>query len=210
MDNGTNTSFLQGWQKVPADKLRFGYVGTIQWHKGVHVLVQAFNQIDDPKVELRIYGEPGVAPAYCAEIQRLVRNPRVRFLGRFENQEVGRVLAGIDVLIVPSIWPENSPVTIHEANLAGVPVIASRLGGMPDLVQDGVNGLLFQAGDANDLAARMRRLIEDRSLAEQFRCQMPPVKSIAENAQELEAIYEQLVAARHLITNRASSLQGQA
>jgi len=197
MDNGTNTQLLLGWRKVPSDTLRFGYMGTIQWHKGVHVLVQAFNQINDPQVELRIHGEPSVAPAYFAEIQRLVRNPRVRFLGRFENQEVGRVLAEIDVLVVPSIWPENSPVTIHEANLAGVPVIASRLGGIPGLIQDGVTGLLFQPGDAGDLAAKMRRFIEDRGLVERFRRQMPPVKSIAENAQELEAIYERLVAAGH-------------
>jgi glycosyltransferase involved in cell wall biosynthesis len=196
MDNGTNTQLLLGWRKVPSDTLRFGYMGTIQWHKGVHTLVQAFNQINDPQVELRIHGEPSVAPAYFAEIQRLVRNPQVHFMGRFENQEVGRVLAEMDVLVVPSIWPENSPVTIHEANLAGVPVIASRLGGMPDLVQDGVTGLLFQPGDASDLAAKMRQFIEDRSLVERFRRQMPPVKSMEENAQELEAIYERLCKAR--------------
>ena len=58
------------------------------------------------------------------------------------------------MLVVPSIWPENSPLVIHEAFLAGVPVVASRIGGIPELVQDGVNGLLFEPGDADDLRAR--------------------------------------------------------
>jgi glycosyltransferase involved in cell wall biosynthesis len=97
---------------------------------------------------------------------------------------------------VPSIWYENSPINIHEANLVGVPVIASNIGGMAGLVPDGVAGLQFQVGDAGDLAAKMRRFIEDRSLVERFRRQMLPVKSIAENAQELEAIYGRLCKAR--------------
>ena len=176
--------------------MRFGYIGTIQRHKGVHVLIEAFNKISDPRAELKVFGDPQVAPDYYAEVRRMVRNPRIQFPGEFDNSEIGRVLAGIDVLVVPSIWPENSPVTIHEAYLARVPVIASNLGGMPGLVRDGVNGLLFEAGNADDLRAKMGLLLEDHSLIERFRANIGPVKTMEENAQELEEIYLKLIAAK--------------
>jgi len=209
-DYGLSTHIRQDYHPTPSSRVRFGYIGTLTRHKGVHVLIEAFNRLDSAEAELLIYGNPTYDPAYSAQLPALARHPGIRFLGEIDNATVGRTLSGLDVLVVPSIWYENSPINIHEANLVGVPVIASNIGGMAELVPDGVAGLQFQVGDAGDLAAKMRRFIEDRSLVEQFRRQMPPVKSIEENAQELEVIYEQLVAARHLITNRASSLQGQA
>ena len=193
-DNGTRP--LSCHKRNPAEGLRFGYIGTVQKHKGVHVLIEAFSHIDDPSVELKIFGDPLIAPDYYAHMQRMARNPRIEFSGVFDNAEVGRILAGIDVLVVPSIWPENSPVTIHEACLAKIPVIASRIGGIPELVQDGVNGFLFTPGDAKDLLSKMRLFIEDRSLLERLRANIGTVKSIKENAQELEAIYQELIEAR--------------
>jgi glycosyltransferase involved in cell wall biosynthesis len=192
-DNGTNP--LSGYKRAPAEGLRFGYIGTVQKHKGVHVLVEAFNHIDDSSVELKIFGDPRIAPDYYAHLQRMARNPRVQFPGMFDNAEVGRILSGMDILVVPSVWPENSPVTIHEAYLAKMPVIASRIGGIPELVQDGVNGFLFTPGDAKDLLSKIRLFVEDRSLLERLRANIGPVKSIEENAQELEAIYQELICA---------------
>jgi len=185
-----------GGERVPAEGLRFGYIGTVQKHKGVHVLIEAFNHIDDPSVELKIFGDPLIAPDYYAQMQSMARNPRIQFPGMFDNAEVGRILSGIDVLIVPSIWPENSPVTIHEAYLAKIPVIASRIGGIPGLVQDGANGFLFNPGDANDLLNKMSLFTEDHSLLERLRGNIGPVKSIEENAQTLEAIYQKLIEAQ--------------
>ena len=154
------------------------------------------DHIDDPSVELKIFGDPSIAPDYYAHVRRMARNPRIQFPGMFDNAEVGRILSGIDVLIVPSVWPENSPVTIHEAYLAKIPVIASRIGGIPELVQDGVNGFLFTPGDATDLLSKINLFIEDRSLLERLRANIGPVKSIEENARELEGIYQELIEAR--------------
>jgi glycosyltransferase involved in cell wall biosynthesis len=196
-DYGLSTNIRQDYHPMPSSRVRFGYIGTLTRHKGVHVLIEAFNHLDSAAAELLIYGNPTYDPAYSAQLQALAQHPGIRFLGEIDNTTVGRALSGLDVLVVPSIWYENSPINIHEANLAGIPVIASNIGGMAELVPDGVAGLQFQVGDAGDLAAKMRRFIEDRSLVEQFRGRMPPVKSIAENAQELEAIYERLVAAGH-------------
>jgi len=189
-DNGTNTALFQGLRREPSEKLRFGYIGTIQRHKGIHILIEAFNKIDDSRTELKIFGDPLLAPSYYTELRNMARNPRIQFLGEFDNSAIGHILSEIDVLVVPSIWPENSPLTIHEASLAKVPVIASNLGGMPDLVENGITGFLFKPGDADELRAKMGLFIENRELVKRFQNSIGPIKSIEENARELEEIYQ--------------------
>jgi glycosyltransferase involved in cell wall biosynthesis len=193
---GLRTDIQRHFARTRSDKLRVGYIGTIQGHKGVHVLIEAFNQLTDSAAELQIYGNPGYAPEYYARAKDMAHNPMIRFYGEVDNSDVGQVLSGLDVIVVPSIWYENSPLTIHEASAAKVPVIASNIGGMAELVQDGVTGLLFQVGNADDLAAKIRLLIQDRHLRERLRANIGPVKSIEENAQELEAIYQEVIAAQ--------------
>ena len=195
-DNGTNTALFQDLRRESSEKLRFGYIGTIQRHKGVHVLIEAFNKIDDSRTELKIFGDPLLVPNYYTELRDMAQNPRIQFLGEFDNSDIGRILSEIDVLIVPSIWPENSPLTIHEASLAEVPVIASNFGGMPELVENGVTGFLFKPGDADELYSKMHLFIENRELVKQFQDNIGPIKSIEENAQELERIYKRLIARR--------------
>jgi len=193
LDNGTNAEFFRNCERRLSENIRFGYIGTIRRHKGMHILIEAFNKIDDPQAELKIFGDPQVAPDYCAEMQGMMRNPRIQFLGKFDNPEIGRILAGIDALVIPSLWPENSPVTIHEAYLAKVPVIASNLGGIPSLVEDGVTGLLFEPGSVDNLVAKITLLIKNRSLLERLRANIGTVKTIKDNARELEEIYRKLI-----------------
>jgi len=194
---GIDIKPFQDFRKRPSKKLRFGYMGTIHKHKGVHILVEAFNGVNHGGVELKIFGDPLVDPDYSAEVQAMAaHNPRIQFLGRYNNSDIGHILSEIDVLIVPSIWHELGPLTIREAFAARVPVIASKLGAMPDLVEDGIRGLLVKSGDADDLLNRMNLLVEDRELIRQFQSNIGPVKSIEENAQELERIYKTLIEAR--------------
>ncbi len=82
-------------------------------------------------------------------------------MGAFDNAEAAAVYADIDVLVVPSLWPENSPLVIHEAFMAGVPVVGARQGGIPGLVTHDVNGLLYDAFSPSALAAALRTLIDD-------------------------------------------------
>ena len=97
------------------------------------------------------------------------------------------------MLVVPSIWHENSPLTIHEAFMACVPVITSNIGGMAELVQDGVNGLLFQVGDSKDLAKRIQMVIDATGLIERLRKNIKPVIPIENPALEIREIYRSLV-----------------
>lgn len=193
-DYGVNTSWTESVQRIPHPRLRFGYIGTIAPHKGLHVLLDAFNQLESDRAELRIYGDPTTVPSYTAKLREMANESVVRFLGPFNHDELARVFSDLDVLVVPSVWPENSPLTIHEARAARVPVLASDIGGMSELVRKGRAGWLFRAGDAADLARQMRKILDAPEVLTQVRAEVRPVKSIAEHAAELETIYARLAA----------------
>lgn len=175
-----------------ASTLRLGYVGQIAAHKGVHVLARAIGLIADNgrPVTLTIYGDPGQHHQYGDRLRRQVAgDARITLAGRFENSRIAEVLAGLDALVVPSIWYENSPLTILEAQAAGVPVITSALGGMAELVQDGVDGLHFRPGDAADLARQIRRLRDNPELLAQLRAGVRPPPTIDDEFSALAAVY---------------------
>ncbi|MEK6733361.1 MAG: glycosyltransferase family 4 protein [Candidatus Omnitrophota bacterium] len=181
--------------KTLSDKIRFGYIGTLLPPKGVDILIKAFNNINADMAELKIYGR--LLPYagyenYPAYLKNLARNKGIVFMGGFKNSDIGKILSGIDVLIIPSIWYENAPFVIQEAFKAMVPVIAADIGGIPEFVKDGVNGLLFKSGDVNDLRARIEYIINNPNIMEEFRKNMPDVKSIEENSKEIERIYVEL------------------
>jgi glycosyltransferase involved in cell wall biosynthesis len=194
-DYGFETSRYRPVERTPSDCLRVGFIGTICEWKGVHVLVEAFNRLPEAGIECRIYGELEFMPEYDERVREARRNLAVRFMGRFENACISEILAGLDVLVVPSIWFENSPLTIHEAFLAGVPVLCSDRGGMAELVEDGASGLHFRLGDAGDLARKLQRLLDEPELLGRLRADPARVKSIEDDAEELEGRFRALVAA---------------
>ncbi len=197
LDYGFDKTIFEGIKRKTSKKIRFGYIGSWIPSKGVHVLIKAFNRVDDPRAELAIYGEQGSYHGYKdynKDLKGLVKNKAISFPGAYENKDVGKILSGIDVLIVPSIWYENSPLTIHEAYLAGVPVIASDIGGMAEYVSEGSGGLNFHVGDDEDLYRVIKNVIKDPGILKKMQKTIPPVKSIAENASEIEEIFKDLTA----------------
>jgi glycosyltransferase involved in cell wall biosynthesis len=138
-------------------RLRFGYVGTISRHKGVHVLLEAFRGLRE--ADLVIYGRR--APRFYAPYGDVLAQGNVHVMGLLLDDAKPDAYAALDALIVPSIWFENAPLTIREAFLAGVPVICSDIGGMKEAVTDGVDGFHFRVGRADDLRRLIRRCIED-------------------------------------------------
>lgn len=192
-DNGFDLTPFKDVKRIPSKSLRFGFVGTVAEYKGVHVLLDAFKRLSGPEVELHIYGDLNTFADYKQRLVPLLNDPRVKAHGRFDPKAVAEVMAKLDVLVVPSLWFENSPLTIHEAWLAGIPVIASDRGGMAELVADGQNGLWFRLGDPIDLAAKMQMIVDDRSLLSKFTKNLGKVKPIDENAREIEEWYYDLV-----------------
>jgi glycosyltransferase involved in cell wall biosynthesis len=174
--------------------LDVGYVGSISRHKGVHVLLEAMRRLDTRDVRLHIHGSRASQPGYSEALVDGIDDPRVTFHGAFAPAELGRVLAGLDVLVVPSLWYENTPFSVLEALHAGVPVVASDLGGIAEIVVPGQSGMLFPAGDAAALAAVLARIAADPQRELALQPTRPP--DIAENVVRLREIYDDLVTAR--------------
>ncbi len=107
------------------------------------------------------------------------------------------VYADLDVLVVPSLWLENSPLVIHEAFQAGVPVIGARIGGITELIADGRNGRLYDAESAGELTALLQSVIDDPERLAAWAAHLPPVKGIADDALEWEQVYAGLATSAH-------------
>jgi glycosyltransferase involved in cell wall biosynthesis len=181
-----------GSSSIHAAIFTFGYIGTISRHKGVHLLVEAFQHLRDShprRMQLLIFGDPGVDPPYSYFLEERICSADVHFRGDFDNNEIDAILSQVDLLVVPSLWAENSPLVIHEAFRNGVPVLASDIGGMQDLIPEGKGGKRFPPGDAVALEEEMKRFVSDETYYFKLQKTIPPVKSIEENARELETLY---------------------
>ena len=179
-------------------KLRIGFIGGLSEHKGAHLLISAIRlQPRDMSLELKIYGKSTDYPKYYERLKLLANaDPRIHFCGSFPNDIIGEIFASLDVLAVPSIWYENTPLVIYSAQAAGCPVIASNLGGMAEVVEHEKNGLLFEAGDVAGLASTIERLAHDRKLLRQLAENAPKPKPISDYVAELEIIYDDVLGER--------------
>lgn len=179
-------------QRIPT----FGYIGTHTAPKGIDLLIRAFRQVD-AEARLRIWGRPRAQET--ESLRRMAGDDRrITFEGEYANDDAAGILAGLDAIVVPSIWLENSPLVIHEAQQARVCVITADAGGMAEYVRDGENGLLFRHREAGDLASKLRLVIEDRKLASRLGSRgylhhpRGEVISIDSQAAELTVLYRSL------------------
>jgi glycosyltransferase involved in cell wall biosynthesis len=182
--------------RVPAPYVRFGCFSTLVPHKGTELLIRAFRRLRAPHAQLILQGQG--APPFEEKIRRLsAGDARISFRPPYDEAEVGRAFSRIDVLVVPSLWYENSPILIHEAARAGIPVIAADLGGMAEYVKTDANGLLFRPNDEDDLRRTLQRFVDDPALPAHLQ-QIPfPLKSIADDADDLARRYAGLRKERH-------------
>ena len=137
------------------------YIGRLSYEKGIDVLIRAAASLDTGR--LFIVGEGPVENELRALAGR-VGAGRVEFLGFRSGEELEHLIARSQFVVLPSRWYENLPFSIMEAFASGKPVIATDLGGIPEMVEDGVNGFLFPNGDVKALTERIRRLLSDHAL----------------------------------------------
>jgi glycosyltransferase involved in cell wall biosynthesis len=163
--NGIDTEKFATIAREPLkDKLRFSFFGYFGRHKGIHTLLEALALLKDPEsARINLIGAGEEQKAYEQQLLDNGCTARVKFWGKLDNNDVYRAYAETDVLVLPSIWGENQPVSITEAMACAIPVIGSNMGGIPELVEDGLSGYIFEAGNAADLAEKMDRMIADRN-----------------------------------------------
>jgi glycosyltransferase involved in cell wall biosynthesis len=195
---GQGTDGSESPQAESEPRLRVAYLGAWIPTKGVHLLLEAFRELDPDRARLDVHGYALPYEGhedYEQQLRDLAEGlPHVRLGQRYAPEDVPTLLEGVDVLVAPSTWYENSPLSVHEAFLAGAVVVASNHGGLRELVEHEVNGLTFEPGSAASLGAALQRLIDDPDLLERLRRHETPVMEIAEHALALEGIYAAVLA----------------
>ncbi|MCC6670877.1 MAG: glycosyltransferase [Planctomycetes bacterium] len=179
----------------PRTPLRLGFVGVFSPWKAAHVLIEAVRQVPGA-LQLTLHGrtEEPLFAEYIARLRALAGDdPRIVFAGPFAAEDAGRVFADMDLLVVPSTWYENTPLVVLEAFTAGVPVLASDLGGMTEVVRAGQNGFLFPPGDVAALATLLRGLRDDP--ARLARLHPEPLARIGTTYAAIAALYSPAPAA---------------
>ncbi|MCK4342164.1 MAG: glycosyltransferase [Phycisphaerae bacterium] len=137
-----------GSPRDPA-RLTLGFVGALAAHKGTHLLLAAVRRLGWTATRVRIAGG-GTDTAYLDNLHELARGLNVEFVGRVPTSDMPAFLSGLDLMVVPSTWPENLPQTVLEAQAVGTPVLASRVDGVAEVISDPT--MLFDVNSAAGLA----------------------------------------------------------
>ena len=176
------------------DKVIVGYIGTVLPHKGVHIAVKAMKLVKSKNVELRIYGHYFHAREYFEELLKIAReDSRIKFMGEYKDEELNTIMNEVDCTLQPSIWWENSPLTVLTSLAYKVPVITTNIGGAAELVIDGVNGFNFEIGNAESLASVLERIAENPMVLNEIKENIIRPQRIEEEAFQYEKIYKDLL-----------------
>ena len=173
--------------------IRFGYVGSIAPHKGVHVAVDAMRGLDG--ATLHIWGDAAAFPDYVSDLKRR-GNDAIVFEGRFDESARAQVFASMDVLLVPSIGLESFGLAAREAMACGIPVIGSAGGALSEMFAPGDGGEFFPAGDVAALRSILQRVIEDPSIIDRWSPRIRTPKRAEDHAVEIERVYDVTLAGR--------------
>jgi glycosyltransferase involved in cell wall biosynthesis len=176
---------------------RFGFFGHINRFKGATVALDASARLSKAGVahQFSLHGSSAFQAQDTVDhfTRALDAAPDAVHQGAYIRNDQARLIAGLDWVVVPSVWWENAPLVIQEAFSHGRPVICSDTGGMAESVRDGIDGLHFSRGDARSLAQTMRRAIEQPGLWQRLAEGIRPVRTIQDAADEHIALYASLM-----------------
>ena len=180
---------------APGGPLRLVFFGSLTARKGVVSFLQAMRLVTAPdRVEAHVYG--AAAPDLVETMTAMMRSfppanaSRITFHGGFTQTDLSAALAAMDVAVLPPRWDDNGPQTVLEAQAAGLPVVATRVGGIPDMIENGVNGLLVDEGDPGQLAGAIDRLAKDPALVARLRRGIMPPLTMEDHRISLNGYYQ--------------------
>jgi glycosyltransferase involved in cell wall biosynthesis len=182
------------WERVGRDRrpgrvaenLTVGFLGSAYPHKGPQLLIEAA-QRTQARLNIKILGE--VPPRFAERLEALDRRGVVELCGSFSPSEIPGLLSGVDAVALPSVWWDCAPLAAAECLAARTPVLAPRLGGLPEAIEDGVSGLTFDGLDVDDLARTLDRLAQEPGLLAQLQEGISAPRAFSAYVDELEAYY---------------------
>lgn len=207
---GLDTSTITKQPKIPSEMLRIAFIGTLAQHKGCHLLIETFRKIESGILRLFIYGNTEQFPDYTAKLkQRIAHDKRIQLMGTFPPENLGKVFSEIDILVVPSLWYENTPLIVFSALATQTPVIATNMGGLKELIEPEVNGLLFERNDAEGLKTCLERIINCPDMLPHLRENIKPVKSMETHAEEMLEEYRRVRSQEPEVRSQEPGVRGQ-
>lgn len=164
------------------------YIGRLSLEKGIETLIRAFKQTSGTNLRLLVAGD---GPERQNLLAIAKEDSRVQFTGYLSGIDLSNVIQNAKAVVVPSQWYENAPLSVLEAFAYGKPVIGAKIGGIPEMIADGENGLLFDPGNVDDLSSKINNLL-DKSANEIISMGMAARKKV-EDQYSAEAHYRQLI-----------------
>jgi glycosyltransferase involved in cell wall biosynthesis len=204
LENGIDNHRVAPARPLPAGgrRSRFGFFGQVTEFKGLQVLLDAIGRVPS-----EVWGEDAALAIFGGNLENqpepfrrrfealvAAAGRRAKFFGPYRGEEMPDLMRQVDWVVVPSIWWENSPLVIQEAFLHGRPLITSDIGGMKEKVHDGVDGIHFRVGSAEDLADRIGELLQDPAVWERLRYAAPKPLGFDDAAAQHLAFYRALSA----------------
>lgn len=176
------------------DKPVIAYLGAIERHKGIHVLIESIKRLA-PETSLEIWGR-GTDQAYLAELQKQASPlaERVVFKGKYHPDDLDRIMAGVAVVAVPSLWEETFCYVAREAQARGRPAVVSRLGALTEAVVEGQTGFTAVPDDAAALSQALKRALSP-DMRQTFTRDLPQrFKTIDDYTEKIENLYQVIMA----------------
>ncbi|MCX7909719.1 MAG: glycosyltransferase [Ignavibacteria bacterium] len=177
-------------REVP-NVVRFGYFGGVFPTKGVHNLIQATQYFIKYDAEFHIYGF--VSSKYAEQLVTLDKKKLVQFHGEYNPIDLIQIASNVDIGIVSSIYEDPAPLVLLELNAMRLPVLGSKIGGIPDFVVDGVNGFLFEHNDIHSLISAIRFCSLNPEIVRKIRGQIKPIHFFKDYVSHIEKIYDSLI-----------------
>lgn len=195
--NGMKMSTIKFHKKIYSrtDKVVFGYAGSLNYHKGVHILIDAFKQLSIDTAKLKIYGS-GSDQNYVREIKENAKlDSRIEFCGVYSEQELETIITSLDVIIIPSLWYEVYPMILQESLASHLPIIATKIGVFEEIIDHGVNGFLFNRGNENDLMEIIRDIIKKPEKLNDIKAQLQsmPIRTLAQEGYDYFKMYQKIL-----------------
>lgn len=177
----------------------FIFFGRLSQEKGLYTLLKAMKKVSNGK--LLIVGEGNLGNS----LRNMAREENIRnveFIGYQSGERLKRLIKDALFMVIPSEWYDNSPLAIYESMAMGKPVVASKIGGIPELIENGVDGFLFEAHNVDNLAQKLQYLIDNKDVL--FKMSKMSRKKVEErynsdlHYERLMEVYKQVLTARRM------------
>lgn len=177
-------------RSVP-QRIRIGYIGWVLPHKGVHMLAESAQNFLPADIEFKVFGQS--TSKYLEQLKAIDIKGMLKFFGEYKPEDLERIASEVDVAIVSSVTEDCAPLTLAELNAMRLPIIAAKIGGIPDFVVDGVNGFLYDYDSFDSLTSAIRFCSFNPEIVEEMRRNLFPYHLFSDYLTHIEKIYLEII-----------------